>query len=67
MKQKNMLQNPTDQQNPVEKKRVWDTLLGLETEDQLWSHINHSITQIAEGKVAPANQMSQRLRAEYNL
>ncbi|MBR1642159.1 MAG: hypothetical protein IJ683_07545 [Butyrivibrio sp.] len=71
-----MLQNLTDQQlsavyilvaGLIDKKKAWESPLGIETEDQLWSHIDHSIAQIAEGKVAPAKQASQRLRAEYNL
>ena len=71
-----MMQYLTDQQlsavytivvGMVEKESKWESPLGIETEEQMWAHIDHSLDQIKEGRVAPAKQASSRLRAEYNL
>ena len=51
----------------VENESTWESPLGIETEEQMWAHIDHSLDQIKEGRVAPAKQASSRLRAEYNL
>ena len=72
----NMMQYLTDQQlsalytiviGMVGNESKWESPLGIETEEQMWAHIDHSLYQIKEGRVAPAKQASLRLRAKYNL
>jgi hypothetical protein len=47
--------------------KKWKSPLGIETEEQLWEHIDHSIAQAKAGEGCDAVEMADRLKRELAL
>lgn len=47
------------------KNRSWQSPLGIETEEQLWNHIDHSLAQAKDGLGKDTDDLIQELMQGY--
>ena len=47
------------------KRQAWNSPLGIETEEQLWNHIDHSLNQAKSGTGKNADDIIDELMQEY--